>query len=180
MNSKMDQIEIITSQPESSSSSSSATALSPKSSSPAPHRPNHNNNNNNKVYTEIHFNAVNKTPGPSGPHRSVSDRIERIDRKANADENRRLLPPAPAPLQLSKKFVVMPTSSTSTTPSPPHLQPGANSSSNNANHLKQTIVETHPTNNSSTNPSSTTSPTPSIAGARPKHFQSMRSVRSGI
>lgn len=178
MNSKMDQIEIIASQPESSSSSTSATALSPKASSPAspaPHRPNHNNNN--KVYTEIHFNAVNKTPG-SGPHRSVSDRIDRIDRKANADENRRLLPPAPAPLQLSKKFVVMPTSSPSTTPSPPHLQPGANSS-NNANHLKQTAIETHPTNNSSTNPSSTTSPTPSIAGARPKHFQSMRSIRSG-
>lgn len=221
----MEQNEIIASQPESASAlSMTATAAAAPAivtstptttaTSPAkvPSSPSTLNklNNNSKSYTEIHFNAVNKASGNGSPlnHPQRNDRSDR--NKSTTEENRRLLSPAPASLQLSKKFVVMPTAiaspsaSASSTPSPPYTQ--ANSSRNGANNIinninnnssnnylkpssaatataiPTTIVTTFIADSSSTDPSSTTSPigSPSIAaGARPKHFQSMRSIRSG-
>lgn len=208
----MEQNEIIASQPESASSlSTAATASATTSPSKVPSSPstiNKLNNNNSKSYTEIHFNAVNKAAGNGAPV-NHPQRNERNDRnKSTAEETRRLLSPASASLQLSKKFVVMPTPtssspSASSTPSPPYAQ--VNSARNGANHtinninnssnnylkpssavatatIPTTIVTTLIADSSSTDPSSTTSPigTPSIAaGARPKYFQSMRSIRSG-
>lgn len=174
----MDHIEIIASKPDSTSSSSLAQATAAPVSLPSPvaaARANHNQNN--KGYAELHFNAVNKSAGNGTGYRN--------DRNANSEENRRLMSPVPAPLQLSKKFVVMPaTTITSATPSPTqHSQASANGSPRIGfgGHLKSVATDNNIVDSSSTDPSSTTSPigTPAFAGARPKHFQSMRSIRSG-
>lgn len=200
----MDEIEIIA--PKSSKASSRVAPATTTTAQPGesiPLLPANSTNQSNKTLNAIQFNALNKTSGNGSPLPS-SPSLNRSERKNASEENRRLLLPAPASLQLSKKFVVMPaataaiasaSASPSSTPLPlSHSQTGITGNfglkngigTNNLNHLKSPVTTPTTTvivtDNSSTDPSSTTSPigSPSaMTGARPKHFQSMRSIRSG-
>jgi hypothetical protein len=124
-----------------------------------------------KAINELHFNAIQNNYNSYPRHPSSA-----------SDDNRKLLPATP-----TRKFVVVPTASSNINNGT--LSISSNTNNNNHSHQNEYLKRSNTKSgeSSSSGPSSSVtspimSPTPSssLSYHKPRHYNSMRSIRSGM
>lgn len=122
-----------------------------------------------KGISQLHFNAINNASSRNNKHSTNSGNGST---SGHPDEQKKLIPS-------QKKYIITPSSSSassSATSPQPSTSNGVHKTSVNNNGTINNVISSE---GSSATPSTKNSPMGSPTSTRPKHFNSLRSIRSG-